>query len=53
MYKLISQIIAVDTINGVFIPFHWVFGREEGEERKKRKGKGRDCGKSNTYCLWL
>jgi hypothetical protein len=33
---------------GVFISFHWVFGEGGG---KKRKGKGRDCGKSSTSLL--
>jgi hypothetical protein len=41
---------------------HWVFGEGGGKERKRRKGEGRDCGKSNTFsllcyinpcCLWL
>jgi hypothetical protein len=35
----------------VFIPFHWVFGGQEGKKRKKRKEKGRDCGKSSTFSL--
>jgi hypothetical protein len=35
----------------VFIPFHWVFQREEGKEDKKRKEKERNCGKSSTFYL--
>jgi hypothetical protein len=35
----------------VFIPFHWVFQREEGKEDKKRKEKGRNCEKSSTFYL--
>jgi hypothetical protein len=34
----------------VFIPFHWVFEGVEREKKKKRKEKGRDCGKSITFC---
>jgi len=35
----------------VFIPFHWVFEREEKKEEKKRKEKRRNCGKSTVFYL--